>query len=88
MVVVAIVLKPRFAVLATLDAHDEVQTLAISDFDTAKTVTKSQQAKTVIGTPSYMAYAPQHLAPHKFFLIPVFVQPGSHLVTKSRPVRL
>eukprot|EP01122_Echinamoeba_exundans_P001021 TRINITY_DN1096_c0_g1_i3.p2 TRINITY_DN1096_c0_g1~~TRINITY_DN1096_c0_g1_i3.p2 ORF type:complete len:464 (-),score=52.45 TRINITY_DN1096_c0_g1_i3:2149-3540(-) len=42
-------------VLATLDAHDEVQTLAISDFDTAKTVTKSQQAKTVIGTPSYMA---------------------------------
>lgn len=42
-------------VLATMDAHDEVQTLAISDFDTAKTVTKSQQAKTVIGTPSYMA---------------------------------
>jgi serine/threonine protein kinase len=42
-------------VLCTLDVHDEVQTLAIADFDTAKVVSRSSQAKTTIGTPSYMA---------------------------------
>lgn len=41
-------------VLCTLDVHGEVQSLAITDFDTAKTISKTSQAKTTIGTPSYM----------------------------------
>lgn len=41
-------------VLCTLDVHGDVQSLAITDFDTAKTISKTSQAKTTIGTPSYM----------------------------------
>eukprot|EP01121_Diplochlamys_sp_Union-15-3_P019168 TRINITY_DN715_c0_g2_i3.p1 TRINITY_DN715_c0_g2~~TRINITY_DN715_c0_g2_i3.p1 ORF type:complete len:313 (+),score=53.55 TRINITY_DN715_c0_g2_i3:65-1003(+) len=42
-------------VFVLLVAHNEISQLAIGDFDTAKRIGKGQQAKTIIGTPSYMA---------------------------------
>lgn len=47
-------LKPD-VVLCTLDTRGFLSNLAITDFDSAKAVSKKKQAKTQIGTPSYMS---------------------------------
>ena len=39
----------------TLNERKDVSTLAIGDFDTAKRVTTVNQAKTILGTPGYIA---------------------------------
>lgn len=47
-------LKPD-VILCTLDTRGYLSNLAITDFDSAKAVSKKKQAKTQIGTPSYMS---------------------------------
>lgn len=47
-------LKPD-VILCTLDTRGYLSTLAITEFDSAKAISKKKQAKTQIGTPSYMS---------------------------------
>jgi len=47
-------LKPD-VILCTLDTRGFLSTLAITEFDSAKAISKKKQAKTQIGTPSYMS---------------------------------
>jgi hypothetical protein len=47
-------LKPD-VILCTLDTRGFISQLAITEFDSAKAISKKKQAKTQIGTPSYMS---------------------------------
>jgi serine/threonine protein kinase len=47
-------LKPD-VILCTLDTRGYLSNLAITEFDSAKAISKKKQAKTQIGTPSYMS---------------------------------